>query len=110
MKRKILYAYLNPYLKLEPMKNRTRITNRLNVSITKKVIELQERGYDCDFLLLANGTLLCMQTNRKYPLNTVSIKQMEHGYDFFSQSYKNVHTIETGNGERGVLLTEKALT
>ncbi|TCD10443.1 hypothetical protein EZ449_08820 [Pedobacter frigidisoli] len=90
------------------MKNRTALTKRLNVSITKKVIELQEKGYDCDFLLLANGSLLCMQSNRNYPLNTVSIKQMEHGYDFFSHSYKHVHTIETGNGERGVLLTEKA--
>jgi len=90
------------------MKNRFRTTNRLNVSITKKVIELQEQGYDCDFLLLSNGNLLCMQTNFNYPLNTVAIKQMEHGYDFLSHSYKNVHTIETGNGERGVLLTEKA--
>ncbi|KQM69607.1 hypothetical protein ASE74_06370 [Pedobacter sp. Leaf216] len=90
------------------MKNIARTTNRLNVSITKKVIELQERGYDCDFLLLANGNLLCMQTNFNYPLNTVAIKQMEHGYDFFSHSYKHVHTIETGNGEKGVLLTEKA--
>lgn len=92
------------------MKNKTRTTNRLNVSITKKVIELQERGYDCDFLLLTNGSLLCMQTNIKYPLNTVVIDRMEQGYDFFSQSYKNVHTIETGNGEKGVLLTEQALS
>ncbi|MDY0907318.1 hypothetical protein [Pedobacter sp. CFBP9032] len=83
--------------------------SRLNVSITNKVIELQERGYDCDFLLLNNGSLLCMQTNRKYPLNSVSINMMEHGYDFFGQCYKNVHTIETGNGERGLLLTETVL-
>ncbi|MNL61552.1 hypothetical protein D3C87_1854950 [compost metagenome] len=49
-----------------------------------------------------------MQTNFKYPLSAVSIKQMEHGYDLFSHSYKHVHTIETGNGEKGVLLTEEA--
>ncbi|WP_316849008.1 hypothetical protein [Pedobacter agri] len=90
------------------MKNRTRVTNRLNVSITKKVIELQEKGYDCDFLLLANGSLLCIQTNRKYPMSSVSIEATEHGYDFFSQSYKHVHKIVTGNGEQGLLLTEKA--
>ncbi|MFD2585204.1 hypothetical protein ACFSR6_22090 [Pedobacter vanadiisoli] len=89
------------------MKNRIRTTNRLNVSITKKVIELQEQGYDCDFLLLANGSLQCMQTNLNYPLSAVFIKEREHGYDLFSHSYKHVHTIETGNGERGVLLTEK---
>ncbi|KLT66841.1 hypothetical protein [Pedobacter sp. BMA] len=90
------------------MKNKTRTTNRLNVSLTNQLIELQEQGYDCDFLLLANGNLHCMQTNYNYPLNTVSIKRIDNGYDFFSQSYKNVHTIETGNGERGVLLSETA--
>jgi len=90
------------------MKNMTRRTNRLNVSITKKVIELQEKGYDCDFFLLANGNLFCMQTNRKYPMESVSIEAMIHGFDFFSQSYKHVHKIVTGNGERGVLLSEKA--
>lgn len=90
------------------MKSKTLLTNRLNVSITKKVIELQERGYDCDFLLLSNGSLLCMQTNRNYPMNTVSIEALEHGYDFFSNTYKHVHAIVTGNGEYGLLLTEKA--
>lgn len=88
------------------MKNKI---NRLNISITDKVIELQERGYDCDFLLLANGSLLCMQTNTHYPINSVSIRMIEHAYDFFGQCYKNVHSIETGNGERGVLLTEAIL-
>ncbi|GGH03910.1 MULTISPECIES: hypothetical protein [Pedobacter] len=89
------------------MKNKIRTMNRLNVSITRKVIELQEQGYDCDFLLLANGNLQCMQTNLNYPVSAVSIKEREHGYDLLSHSYKHVHTIETGNGERGVLLTEK---
>ena len=90
------------------MKNRTAITTTLNKSITRKVIELQELGYDCDFLLLANGNLLCIQTNRKYPIKSVSIETMEHGYDFFSQTYKHVHPIVTGYGESGVLLTERA--
>jgi hypothetical protein len=92
------------------MKNKFRRTNRLNVSLTKKVIELQEMGYDCDFLLLANGNLLCMQTNFNYPLSAVTIKRLENGYDLLSHSYKNVHTIETGNGEKGVLLSEVALS
>ncbi|PWS33686.1 hypothetical protein [Pedobacter paludis] len=91
------------------MKNRTEATRKLNSSITKKVIELQDIGYDFDFLLLANGSLLCMQNNRTYLLNSVSVRQREHGYDLLSQTYKHVHTIETGNGERGVLLTEKSL-
>lgn len=90
------------------MKNKIRTTNRLNVSLTNQVIELQEQGYDCDFLLLANGNLHCMQTNYNYPLSTVLIQRIDNGYDFFSQSYKNLHTIETGNGERGVLLSETA--
>ncbi|UKT65326.1 hypothetical protein [Pedobacter mucosus] len=89
------------------MKNIEGKTDRINKSITNKVIELQERGYDCDFLLLDNGSLHCMQTNTDYPINTVSIDIKEHGYDFFSHTYKHVHTIETGNDVRGVLLSEK---
>ncbi|MCX2574394.1 hypothetical protein [Pedobacter sandarakinus] len=89
------------------MKNSTKAKCRLNVSITKKVIELQEKGYDCDFLVISNENLLCMQTNTLYPMTAVSIKNMENGYDFFSQSYKNLHIIDTGNGERGVLLSEQ---
>jgi len=88
------------------MKNKI---DRLSVSITNKVIELQEHGYDFDFLLLTNGSLLCMQTNMNYPINSVSISMIEHGYDFFGKCYKNIHAIETGNGERGVLLTESIL-
>ncbi|WP_316803229.1 hypothetical protein [Pedobacter nototheniae] len=90
------------------MKNRIVKSRPLNASLTRKVIELQDRGYDCDFLLLANGNLLCMQNNRKYPLNSVSIQNMEQGFDWFSQSYKHIHIIETGNGERGVLLSEQS--
>lgn len=90
------------------MKLDHRTNNRLNVSITKKVIELQEKGYDCDFLLLNADSILCLQSNLKYPLHTVSVNATDHGYDFFSQSYKYIHSIETGNGERGVLLSELA--
>lgn len=91
------------------MRNRSELIKKLNSSITKKVIELQDIGYDCDFLLLANGSVLCIQNNRTYPQNSVLVRQREHGYDLLSQTYKHVHTIETGNGERGVLLTEKSL-
>ncbi|WP_131537818.1 hypothetical protein [Pedobacter nototheniae] len=88
------------------MKNRVVKPKQLNGSLTRTVIELQDRGYDCDFLLLANGNLLCMQNNRNYPLSSVSIQNMDQGFDWFSQSYKHIHIIETGNGERGVLLSE----
>lgn len=75
-------------------------------SLTKKVIELHDKGYDCDFLLIGDKVILCMQTNRKYPVKEVTVNAIKRAYDDFSHSYKHIHTIETSSGEKGVLLTE----
>ncbi|WP_316737319.1 hypothetical protein [Pedobacter aquatilis] len=78
----------------------------MNDSLTKKVIELHDKGYDCDFLLIGDKVILCMQTNRKYPVKEVTVNAVKRAYDDFSHSYKHIHTIETSSGEKGVLLTE----
>jgi len=81
----------------------------MNGSITEKVIELHDKGYDCDFLLLDNKILVCMQTNRSFPVQDVQVNAVKRAYDNFSHSYKHIHTIETTSGERGVLLTDSLL-
>lgn len=78
----------------------------MNCSITEKVIELHDKGYDCDFLLIDNKILLCMQTNKKFPVKDVMVNAVRKAYDNFSHSYKHIHTIETTSGEKGVLLAD----
>ncbi|GGI26304.1 hypothetical protein [Pedobacter mendelii] len=78
----------------------------VNESMTKKVIELHDKGYNFDFLLIGEKFLLCMQNNNSYPLKDVMVSSVKRAYDRFSHSYKHIHTIETSSGEKGVLLTD----
>jgi len=78
----------------------------MNGSMTEKVIELHDKGYDCDFFLIDDKILLCMQTNRRFPIKDVMVNAVKRAYDNFSHSYKHIHTIETACGEKGVLLTD----
>ncbi|MDN3588387.1 hypothetical protein QWY86_17015 [Pedobacter aquatilis] len=84
----------------------SKVRLEMNDSLTKKVIELHDKGYDCDFLLIGDAFILCMQTNRKYPVNDVTVNVVKRAYDDFSHSYKHIHTIETSSGEKGVLLAD----
>jgi hypothetical protein len=45
-----------------------------------------------------------------FNLEDVNIEVVDQGYDQLSRSFKYVHTIDTGNGERGVLIAEGILT
>jgi len=78
----------------------------MNETMTKKVIELHGKGYDCDFLLVGHKILLCMQNNRRYPVKDVMVNVVKRAYDGFSHTYKHIHTIETSSGEKGVLLSD----
>ena len=79
----------------------------MNGSMTQKVIELHDKGYDCDFLLIGNKILVCVQNNNRYPVKDVMVNAVKKAYDKFSHSYKHIHTIETSSGEKGVLLTDR---
>jgi hypothetical protein len=83
---------------------------KLNNGLTKRVIELQAKGYHFDYLISGNKELLCVQNNQAIPLNAVHINVVDQVYDQLSRSFKYVHTIDTGNGERGVMITEAIYT
>ncbi|WP_316829515.1 hypothetical protein [Pedobacter aquatilis] len=78
----------------------------MNGTMTEKVIELHDKGYDCDFHLIDNKILHCMQNNRRFPVKDVLVHAVKKAYDKFSHSYKHIHTIETTSGEKGVLLAD----
>lgn len=88
------------------MIDQSKVKLEMNDSLTKKVIELHDKGYDCDFFLIGETVLLCMQTNRRYPVKDVTVNAVKRAYDDFSHSYKHIHTIETSSGEKGVLLAD----
>lgn len=83
---------------------------KLNSSITNKVIELHNTGYDHDFQLTAQQHLLCLQDNRLFNFDNVLVRLIDQGYDNLSHSFKYIHTIDTGCGQKGILLTSKIAT
>jgi len=91
---------------LEPMNSSATNNRKLHVNLTKRLIDLQAKGYHFDYLIMCNGQLLCIQNNQAIPVNAVQIEVVDQLYDRMSRSFKYVHTIDTGNGEMGVMITE----
>lgn len=92
------------------MKNNDKRNRRLNGSITKRVIDLHNKGYHFDFLMLEDRILVCAQNNERLPAHAVQIQVVDQGYDQLTQSFKYIHTIDTGNGDLGVLLMDRIFT
>jgi hypothetical protein len=84
--------------------------HRLNFSLTRRVIELQAKGYHFDYHVLCNQQLLCAQSNQEIPVYAVLINVVDQVYDRLRRTFKYIHTIDTGNGEMGVLITDAIVT
>jgi hypothetical protein len=83
---------------------------KLNSSLTNKVIELHNTGYDHDFQLQGQQQILCLQDNRLFNFDNVLIRLIDQGYDNLSHSFKYLHTIDTGCGQKGILMAGKIAT
>jgi hypothetical protein len=88
------------------MNSSIRNNRKFNIGLTNRLIELQAKGYHFDYLVLCNGQLLCIQNNQAIPIDAVHINVVDQIYDVISRRFKYVHTIDTGNGEMGVMITE----
>lgn len=82
----------------------------LNSQLTKTLVELHAKGYHFDFFPLNQRWLLCLQNNRVVLLDTVYIYIVGQVYDQLSRSFKYIHTIDTGDGEQGVMVAEGIYT
>ena len=83
------------------------MTNR---SLTKKIIELQQLGYEQDFFKSDYDELICLQLDQRFPLDAVEIKLIDQQYDFMSHSFKYLHTVDTDSGQKGIALSNDILT
>lgn len=88
------------------METKLKHIRKLNFLITKWVIELQDKGYHFDYLMLDKNHLFCIQSNQFVPAESARIKLVDLGYDHLQHCFKYVHTVETYNGENGLLVTE----
>ena len=78
----------------------------VNHRLTRKLIDLHTRGYELDFDLLNNRCLICMQDGQCFSEDSATVRIVDQVYDFISDSYKYLHTVETACGKKGILLIE----
>jgi len=83
---------------------------KTNNSITRRVIELHEKGFTMDFDFMGNKNFRCLQSDDDFYPEDISITVIDQLYDQFTKSLKYIHTIETSNGYKGVLLSDKVCT
>jgi hypothetical protein len=76
----------------------------INRDLALKVIELHNDGYDFDFSITPDRRIICMQDNRSFSPDEISIKVTDLNFDQLSNSYKYVHTVETCCGDKGLLI------
>lgn len=81
----------------------------INRAITSQVINLHKQGYDKDFCL-QNKHLLCMQNGVVFHVKDVYIKVIDQAYDQLNHHFKYIHTIDTCNGEKGVMVIDQIFT
>jgi len=81
-------------------------SKKLNRTITSRVIDLHGKGYTDDFLPTNEHTFLHIQNSENFTMADLSIKVIDQGFDQLTNSYKYIHTIETVNGDKGLLIAD----
>ncbi|PWK77154.1 hypothetical protein LX99_02964 [Mucilaginibacter oryzae] len=79
---------------------------KMNRTLTKWVIDLHGKGYTDDFLQLNSQRLRCLQNSEDFPITDLDIKVIHQGFDQLTKTYKYIHTIETMDGAKGLLVVE----
>jgi hypothetical protein len=81
-------------------------SKKLNHALTSRVIDLHNQGYTDDFLPSQDQTFVCLQNSENFTADDLSIKVIDQGFDQLTKTYKYIHTIETSNGSKGLLITD----
>lgn len=78
----------------------------MNGRITRRVIELHEKGYSMDFQSLSKHDYLCLQNSYGFAIDDLVIVVIDQIFDRISRTFKYIHTVETTTGDKGVLLSD----
>jgi hypothetical protein len=89
-------------MKQQPLK-------KLNSALTNWVISLHQIGYTDDFLPLNGREVQCVQNGESFAIKNLRVNLIDCNYDQLTRSYQYIHTIDTGVGYRGLLITNGIL-
>jgi len=83
---------------------------RIKPAMTQKIIEMHGKGYELDFQIAEDPSVICLQDNVAYSRERVQIRVVDQCFDRVSKRFQYIHTIETACGRKGLLLHERIYT
>jgi hypothetical protein len=89
---------------------KTYYSKTLNRSITQCVITLHQKGYTHDFLLTGTGQFQCIQSGESFDMHDLMVSMVDCGFDLLTNTHKYIHTIDTPDGSKGLLITNNILS
>jgi hypothetical protein len=79
---------------------------RLNSALTRIIIDLHEKGYSEDFLMLEHYKYLCLRNGAEFHLYDSQVEVLVKVFDQLSGDYKYIHKIDTDSGMKGLLIAD----
>lgn len=97
-------------VKRDAMRNNVMLNAELgrlvNRELTNRLIKLHTRGYDLDFGIINNQCVGCLQNQELFACDEVVVRLVDQVYDFITNSFKYVHTVDTSCGKKGIMVIE----
>lgn len=90
--------------------NALKNTRKLNNALTMRVIDLHDKGFTNDFLPMKDQHFLCLQDEVDFSADDLNITVVDQAFDQLTKTYKYIHTIETVNGSKGLLVCDMICT
>lgn len=81
-------------------------TRKFHNALTMRVIDLHDKGYTNDFLPMEGQHFLCLQDSVDFAVEDLNIQVIDKAFDRHTKTTKYLHTIETINGSKGLLVSD----
>ena len=78
----------------------------MNCALTRIIIDLHEKGYSEDFLMLDDYRYLWLKNGTEFHLLDFQIEILVKAFDQLSGNYKYIHKIDTVSGIKGLLISD----
>jgi len=80
---------------------------KFNGRIARRVMELHTRGFDNDFFERGENTLVSMQSLHETMSGQAEVRLVDQCPKLPGNSFVYLHTVETSDGEKGLLITDR---
>ena len=87
----------------------TSVRRAINRPVTKRLIDLHEKGFVYDFYVKDACSITCAQDGLNFLKHETLIELIDLGYDQLSNAYTYVHSVDTFCGYKGIMMSAEIL-